>query len=211
MGDPRLFKRPVRVTVPRILPTDDVLVVRERRAGDGTGGKKAAASSVSAVTAAANAASPYKATQTLDLIDASLFFSAVTGVSGRAASPKAHVAVVCSTLDQVRHIAAHAVELSGHVRAVLATFIPSALVALLSAAGIAALQLDAAGSKGLRDEKSLTLPAPSRWEGARGGLFVPNPKTKVALMWLASPLERAWADAGTARPAPKESAKERRA
>ncbi len=34
IGDPRAFKRPVRVTVPRALPTDDVLVVRERRAGD---------------------------------------------------------------------------------------------------------------------------------------------------------------------------------
>ena len=31
IGDPRSFKRPVRVTVPRALPTDDVLIVRERR------------------------------------------------------------------------------------------------------------------------------------------------------------------------------------
>ncbi len=29
LGDPRGFKRPVRVTVPRALPTDDVLIVRE--------------------------------------------------------------------------------------------------------------------------------------------------------------------------------------
>lgn len=29
IGDPRMFKRPVRVTVPRVLPTDDVLVVRD--------------------------------------------------------------------------------------------------------------------------------------------------------------------------------------
>ena len=28
-GDPRSFKRPVRVTVPRTLPTDDVLIVRK--------------------------------------------------------------------------------------------------------------------------------------------------------------------------------------
>src|SRR4051812_16716631 len=31
VGDPRSFKRPVRVTVPRALPTDDVLILRERR------------------------------------------------------------------------------------------------------------------------------------------------------------------------------------
>src|SRR5690606_18523638 len=29
VGDPRSFKRPVRVTVPRALPTDDVLVLRD--------------------------------------------------------------------------------------------------------------------------------------------------------------------------------------
>src|SRR5690606_16356218 len=31
IGDPRSFKRPVRVTVPRTLPTDDVLLVRKGR------------------------------------------------------------------------------------------------------------------------------------------------------------------------------------
>ncbi len=29
LGDPRGFKRPVRVSVPRSLPTDDVLIVRQ--------------------------------------------------------------------------------------------------------------------------------------------------------------------------------------
>jgi aconitate hydratase len=32
LGDPRGFKRPARVTVPRALPTDDVLVVRDKKA-----------------------------------------------------------------------------------------------------------------------------------------------------------------------------------
>ncbi len=40
VGDPRGFKRPVRVTVPRALPTDDVLVVRDKK-GDAQGSKKA--------------------------------------------------------------------------------------------------------------------------------------------------------------------------
>src|SRR5690606_16764205 len=30
IGDPRAFKRPARVTVPRVLPTEDVLVVRKK-------------------------------------------------------------------------------------------------------------------------------------------------------------------------------------
>jgi aconitate hydratase len=35
VGDPRAFKRPVRVTVPRELPTDDVLLARKPAAGKG--------------------------------------------------------------------------------------------------------------------------------------------------------------------------------
>ncbi len=34
IADPRGFKRPVRVSVPRVLPTDDVLVVRDKKALD---------------------------------------------------------------------------------------------------------------------------------------------------------------------------------
>ena len=34
VGDPRSFKRPVRVTVPRALPTDDVLIARKAQRGE---------------------------------------------------------------------------------------------------------------------------------------------------------------------------------
>jgi aconitate hydratase len=57
VGDPRSFKRPVRVTVPRELPTDDVLVARSTRparsvAPDGAGARPATSSAVAAAAAA---------------------------------------------------------------------------------------------------------------------------------------------------------------
>ncbi|HEY8086197.1 MAG TPA: aconitase family protein, partial [Polyangiaceae bacterium] len=39
VGDPRAFKRPVRVTIPRTLPTDDVLVARKAGRADAAGRK----------------------------------------------------------------------------------------------------------------------------------------------------------------------------
>src|SRR6185503_16070634 len=39
VGDPRSFKRPVRVTIPRALPTDDVLILRDKK-GEAPGSSK---------------------------------------------------------------------------------------------------------------------------------------------------------------------------
>ena len=205
LGDPRLFKRPVRVTVPRVLPTDDVLVARERRGAE-AGAKKAAPAAAS--HAGANGvAGAWKAAETLEIVDGAAF-----AASRATWADKKDLAVVCTTLDQVRHFASQGPDVTGQVRAVLAPFIPSGLVALLSAAGIAALQLDAAAAKGLREEKSLALPAPSRWNAGRTATVVPAGKSKVALTWLASLVERGWTGLGSARPSPpKESATGRRA
>src|SRR4029077_2490899 len=62
IGDPRSFKRPVRVTVPRALPTDDVLVTRR--------GEKPLSSAV--VGRKLDGAGPaWRAAQTLELVDPS--------------------------------------------------------------------------------------------------------------------------------------------
>jgi len=192
MGDPRLFKRPVRVTVPRVLPTDDVLVARERRAGE------VAARKATVVVPAASVA--WKGSQTLDLLDAPTLASKRDN-----GGAKAQLAVVCTTLDEVRELAEGVPEVSAHVRAVIAPFIPSGLVSLLSSAGIAALQLDVAALKGLRDHKSIVLPPPARWAAGNTATTVPLGSAKLALTWLASQTERDWAGSGTARPAPREA------
>jgi aconitate hydratase len=192
MGDPRSFKRPVRVTIPRALPTDDVLVVRDRK-GALDAGKKAASLTAAPPT-------PWKATQTLDVVEGLGHL-----VNGKGTTAGGNpVAVVCSTLDEVRELAGRAVELAPHVRAVLASFIPSGQVSLFSGLGIAALHLDAAGAKGLKGQRTIALPAPSAWS-EKEPTVISLGSQKVPLTWLARGPERAWVSAGTSRQAPTRS------
>lgn len=185
MGDPRSFKRPVRVTIPRALPTDDVLVVRDRK-GAADGGKKPAALAPAAPT-------PWKGTQTLEVVEPSHL------ANGALEAGKA-LAVVCSSLDEVRDVAARAPELAANLRAVVAPFIPSGAVTLFSGLGIAALRVDPAHAKGLKGQRTLALPAPAQF-AEKEPTVVTLGSAKVALTWLALGPERAWASAGTARPA----------
>jgi aconitate hydratase len=204
MGDPRTFKRPVRVTIPRALPTDDVLVVRDRK-GALDAGKKAASLTAPAPT-------PWKTAQTLDVVEGLALLSgktapapAVAPASGAASGAGAGanpIAVVCSTLDEVRELAARAVELSPGVRAVVAPFIPSGAVALFSGVGIAAFRVDAAGAKGLKGQRTMALPPPAQWSDKEPTVAVVGSQ-KVPLTWLALGPERGWVTAGTSRPAPR--------
>jgi aconitate hydratase len=190
MGDPRSFKRPVRVTIPRALPTDDVLVVRDRKGSKGDDAAKKPPS------LAATPPTPWKGSQTLDVVEGPHHLGALTNGNG--------VAVVCSTLDQVRELASRAADIAPSVRAVLAPFIPSSSVALFSGVGIAALRVDAAGAKKLEGQKSIALPPPGQW-AEKEPTVVTLGSQKVPLTWLALGAERVWASAGTARPS-RESA-----
>jgi aconitate hydratase len=189
MGDPRTFKRPVRVTIPRALPTDDVLVVRDRK-GTLDSGRKAASLSASLAT-------PWKGAQTLDVVEGP---EALLNGKGVSAPQGNAVAILCSTLEEVREVAARAVELAPGVRAVLAPFIPSATVSLLSGVGIAALRVDGV-AKGGKGPRTLALPAPASFV-ANQPLSVALAGQKISAAWLALGPERAWTSAGTSRPAP---------
>lgn len=188
MGDPRSFKRPVRVTIPRALPTDDVLIVRDRKGAAANASKKAPIAPVFPT--------PWKGGQTLDLVEGPAHLS-----NGKGAPPPGPngVAVLCSTLDEVRELAARATEIAERVRAVVAPFIPSSSVALFSGLGIAALRIDAAGAKGLKGQRSIALPEISKWP-EKGPTVITLGSQNVPLTWLALGAERAWASAGTARP-----------
>jgi aconitate hydratase len=205
IGDPRSFKRTVRVTVPRALPTDDVLVVRERRAAD-AGSKKGATASE---PAAPVAPTPWKGAQTLEVVDATAFLAALPATSAANGKGQARVAVVCATLDEVRTLAARLALDARHVGAVIAPFIPSGVVALLSGLGVAAIEIDAAAAKGLREgkpAKSIALPAPAEWS-ERQATSIGIGGAKLPLTWLALGVERAWAIAGSAAPLPKDTTK----
>jgi aconitate hydratase len=184
VGDPRGFKRPVRVTVPRILPTEDVLLGRkaDRR---GTVRLPRTPSRSNGELAAPPA---WKEAQTLRLVEgARLPELGKTSNGGHAG-----IAVLCATLEEVRDLSARAHDICRQVRAVLAPYIPSALVGLLSAAGIVAIRLDSADAIGLRGEQTIALPPPSDFP-ERGAATIAVGARALPLTWLALGPERSWA------------------
>lgn len=190
VGDPRSFKRPVRVTIPRALPTDDVLVLRDKK-GEQAAVKKAPALPV---------AIPWKAAVTLEVLERVPHAGLERHVT---AAGEAGVALVLATLDEVRAAVERPADL-GPVRAVLATFVPSTAVAALASEGIAAFTIDAAALESVKGEKSVAFPAPSLWGDTVAATFG---KTQVDLAWLAIGVERAWTHAGTGRVAPSGKSK----
>ncbi|MDP8998631.1 MAG: aconitase family protein [Myxococcota bacterium] len=186
VGDPRAFKRPVRVTVPRSLPTDDVLIGRKA--------ERALAPLPSAAGTLDRARLAWRAAQTLELVDGAAFAEPEPS----SANGRAGIAVVCATLDEVRDLAIRAPELAHAVRAVLAPYIPSALVALFSAVGIAAIRFNDGAAKSLQGHTRIALPAPGQWP-ERQATTASIGATTLPLTWLAMGAERAWAT-GAAKP-----------
>ena len=179
IGDPRAFKRPVRVTIPRTLPTDDVLVVRERR-GEAPLPKREKPLAVAPAV-------PWKAAATLEMVE------------GAPKAGQLGVAVLATTDDQVRAAATMAIENDGAIRALVATFLPSGIAGTLAGMGVAAFQTDEAGAAALQGQKTLALPAPDKWTEP---FAIVAGKGKATLTWAAVGAERTWATTGTSRPAP---------
>jgi aconitate hydratase len=181
IGDPRGFKRPVRVTVPRALPTDDVLVLRDKKGGESQSGKKAPI---------APAPAPLKAELTLDIVEAPT-------VDGRKPSADGF-ALVLSTLDEVRTVVERPLDRAG-VRAIISTYVPSYVASALATEGVAAFSTDAASLKSLKGQKQLALSAPAKWSESASATAG---KTKVNLAWLARGAEQSWTLAGGQRAVP---------
>lgn len=192
VGDPRSFKRPVRVTVPRALPTDDVLVLRDKK-GDAAAARKAPPTPTSV---------PWKGSVTLDVLESvpsvpSARVGTMGGLNGGSASGSSGngLALVLSTLDEVRAAAERSGDLPS-VRAVVAPFVPSGAVAAFASEGIASFELALSEFGAIKGQKSLVLPAPAQW-----GDIIPVTfgKSKAQLAWLATGNERGWVHAGGAR------------
>ncbi len=180
IGDPRSFKRPVRVTVPRSLPTDDVLVVRRAKGkkGDAEGAKKTLDDPEPAAAWAAGAS-------TLSVVK-------------ELREPESPSAMVLGTLDDVRWVAHNAAVLCPTVRAVIAPFIPSGTVGVLAGAGILALTADGRAMKALEGEDKVGVPPPSTWDGSET-MALDVGRGKIDLRWVAVGVERDWTAAGTAK------------
>lgn len=191
VGDPRSFKRPVRVTVPRALPTDDVLILRDKK-GEQTPAKKAPAPPAPA---------PWKGPVTLAIIEHVPRSEGQPGVGARGVAPPAlppvaegiaGYALVLASLDEVRVAVEQAAEL-GVVRAIVASFVPAAVVSALASEGIAAFSATDEALESLRGQKTLALPAPAQWGDK---VQVVAGSAKADLAWRAIGLERAWTHAG---------------
>ena len=187
VGDPRSFKRPVRVTIPRALPTDDVLVLRDKK-GEPAAAKK---------TPALPPAHPWKGAEELAVL-------AAVPRDGAPAAEGAGVALVLTSLDEVRAATERAPEIAGRVRAVFAAFVPSNAVAALASEGIAAFAITSEQMDSIKDRRSVSLPAPAQWASTVTASFG---DVKIEAVWLAVGAERAWTQAGTARATPAVKAK----
>ena len=179
VGDPRGFKRPVRVTVPRALPTDDVLVVR-RTKSKGKEPQERLLAPEGDVQARA-----WSGGATLDLVAELRVLERPT-------------ALLLSSLDDVRWAADRAPTLVPHLRAVIAPYIPSGTVPVFAGLGIIALTGDSESLKALAKSPTLALPDPGTWDG-KNPISISTGSETTLLRWVAVGAERAWTAAGTAR------------
>jgi aconitate hydratase len=129
-------------------------------------------------------------------------FSAATtlAVSGVRGAPTQPSALVLESLDDVRWVARRAAELSENVRAVIAPFIPTSLVPVLSGLGILALRAELETLKKLKGATSLSLPEPESWNG-KATISVQAGSQALDLSLLPIGVERDWTRSGTARSA----------
>jgi aconitate hydratase len=178
IGDPRLFKRPVRITVPRALPTEDVLVVRKQRSKS----KKADGPIEAEPPVLKAQLSPWR--EELPL-----------GVLTRLSEPTGPCAFVTGNLEDLGWCAGRASSFAPALRVIVAPFVPSGWITLFSACGVLSLQADERQMSTLKKAHRLTVTAPDRWQEH---VPVTVDGEILELRWAATPKERQWAVSGTA-------------
>jgi aconitate hydratase len=172
VGDPRSFKRPVRVTVPRNLPTDDVLLLRRGKAkprGRQEADPERELPSLPSRLRWRKATTLQATRTTHQLSEPSL--------------------VIVESLDELRWTVQHAPDLLPHLCAVAAVHIPAQSVTLLSSCGILALYADEIAMSCLRRSANVDLPATDRWADD-GVIQASADASRVILRWLAVGTER---------------------
>jgi aconitate hydratase len=178
IGDPRTFKRPVRITVPRTLPTEDVLFVRKQRSK----GKKAEASPEPAGPVVKSDALPWNGARALQVI---------TGLT----PPSSPSAFIAGDLKALSWCAGRASALRPGLELVVAEFIPSGWITVFSAAGVLSLQADESQLGRLRNARQITVAPPERW---CEHVPVTIDGEQLELRWAARATERQWAMNGGA-------------
>lgn len=192
LGDPRAFKRPVRVQIPRELPTEDQLVVRERRDAPGST-KKPPSVPVPPL------ATPFKAAETLLVYEPTQRTAKPVGPEPRPGEiAPGPWAAICADAAEVRQVAGRSARLvaQAKLRAIFAQHVPLGLASQLAGHGVLCLQVDEAGLKALKASKDVQVPAPATLAAA--GATVTAGKAKIPVTWIALPTERGWITGGAA-------------
>jgi aconitate hydratase len=179
IGDPRGFKRPVRITVPRALPTEDVLVVRKQRSKKKKK-RNAEGKGPSSVAPAACLATWCKAEP--------------LGVVTCLRIPTEPSAFVAGNLHEVGWFARRASSVVPALKVVVAPFVPSGWVTLFSTCGILSLHATEGQLSRLQKAKALTVTSPERWQDC---VPIDVDGETLELRWSATPEERHWAVHGT--------------
>jgi aconitate hydratase len=177
IGDPRSFKRPVRITVPRLLPTEDVLVVRKQR----TKGKRSEAD------AAPPAPAPERCAPTWH---AELPLGVMTGLT----LPTQPCVCLAGNLQDLEWYAGRASSFIPALRVVVAPFVPSGWITLFSACGVLSLEADEGQMSTLQKARHMTVTSPDRWQ-ERVPVTVDG--QTLELRWGATAEERKWAVSGS--------------
>ncbi|MFW5741061.1 MAG: aconitase family protein [Myxococcota bacterium] len=182
LGDPRSFKRPVRVTVPRVFPTEDVLIVRPRKSNLANVGKKLEVKPAST--------SGFQGASQLDIL---------TSAPAAPLGDGKQAAVIAGNLDDVRRVASVALDNIGALRVVVASHIPSGTAAMLGGMGIGAFRATDGDLAVLRGASKLDIPPPSAWN-VDGIVEATADGGKVSLTWLGLKAERGGLETGVSRP-----------
>jgi aconitate hydratase len=174
LGDPRSFKRPVRVTLPRYSPTDEVLLVRRtkpkvRARQDGESER---------AIPEAPARPPWRKAVTLQPVTGERPLTEPT-------------LLVLGSWQQARWAVRHAARLLPELRAVVAPQIPGHAVAVLASLGILACTADPESIAKLEHNGSVTVPPSDRW-AEDGTIAVSSASGRSDLRWLAIGPEREW-------------------
>jgi aconitate hydratase len=178
IGDPRSFKRPVRITVPRLLPTEDVLVVRKQR---GKGKKSDVESSPV----------PAQVERRLPGWQVEVPLGVVTHLT----PPTQPCACLAGNLQDLEWFAGRASSFVPALKVVVAPFVPSGWVTLFSACGVLSLEADEGQMSTLQKASRLTVTTPDRW---RDRVPVSVDGEILELRWSATAEERKWAMSGSA-------------
>lgn len=186
LADPRHFRRPVRVTVPRNLPTDDVLLSRGKEAKGGARGKGRVDNRIGDESELPPSSTSLADENFLRNWDGPVELEIATDTS----SLPGVCAFVTENLEDVSWLAENAT-LRTEIRALIAQHIPAATVSILSGLGVLALRADRETIARVGEAKILQIADHDSWEEGTVPLRIGN--EEFTLDWLAVGDERKWA------------------